>query len=331
MVLIFRRIFGVVVFMLILPSGVIALGSSVADKIGAFAQATETSRGNSNLTNTTSVNQLNETLTQKIKVGDIDVGYRVFGKGDPLFLIMGFKGTMDVWDQRLLQNLASQYRVIVFDNRGMGETTVGDINKNSTITQFANDTAGLIDALGFEKASVLGWSMGGFIALELALNHPDKVDRIILYATSCGGKEAVFPEPDVLKNITDTRGSLKEQHDRFAYMLFPKEWVKQVPNYADYFPMTNETTPASSIERQWNAIMNWGGACGRIQSITQPTLVIGGTSDSLALPPNFVLLTERIPGSWLIQINGAGHGLMYQYPDALSQSVLLFLSLMGEG
>ena len=82
-----------------------------------------------------------------------------FGKGDPLLLIMGFKGTMDVWDQRLLQNLASRYKVIVFDNRGMGETSAGDINKNSSIPQSANDTAGLIDALGFEKASVLGWSM----------------------------------------------------------------------------------------------------------------------------------------------------------------------------
>jgi len=222
---------------------------------------------------------------------------------------MGFK---DLWDQRFLQNLASQFRVVIFDNRGMGETTLGDTHKNSSIVQFANDTAGLMDALGFKKASVLGWSMGGFIAQELVLNHPDKVDRLILYATSCGGKEAVFPGPDV-------------------HMLFPKEWIKQVPNYADYFPMTNESTPASNVERQWNAIMNWGGACNRIQSITQPTLVIGGKSDSLTLPPNFVLLTERIPGSWLIQINGAGRGLMYQYPDALSQSVLLFLSLMGEG
>ena len=90
---------------------------------------------------------------------------------------MGFK---DLWDQRFLQNLASQFRVVIFDNRGMGETTLGDTHKNTSIVQFANDTAGLMDALGFKKASVLGWSMGGFIAQELALNHPDKVDRLIL-------------------------------------------------------------------------------------------------------------------------------------------------------
>jgi pimeloyl-ACP methyl ester carboxylesterase len=106
--------------------------------------------------------------------------------------------------------------------------------------------------------------MGGIIAQELALNHPDKVDRVILSGTSCGGKESVFPGPEVLKNITNTTGSLKEQHDRFAYVLFPKEWIKQVPNYADYFPTTNKSTSASSIEREWNAIINWGGACNRI-------------------------------------------------------------------
>ncbi len=212
----------------------------------------------------------------------------------------------------------------------MGQTTIGDTNKNSSISQFANDTAGLISALGFNKASVLGWSMGGFIAEELALNHPEKVERVILYATSCGGKEAIFPSPDVLKNITDSTGSPKEQHDRFAYMMFSKEWIKQVPKYSDYLPVSNESTAASSIERQWNAILNWGGACSRIHLITQPTLVIGGTSDALTLPANFVLLTERIQGAWLIQIAGGGHGLMYQYPDALSQSILLFLSLTGD-
>lgn len=329
--MVLQKTVGILAVLFILSGNVIASGISVADRISAFAQTNETGQDNSNNTNAININQINQTLTKKIRVGDIDVGYKMFGSGDPLFLIMAFKGTMDVWDQRLLQNLASQFRVVIFDNRGMGETTVGDMHKNASIVQFANDTAGLMYALGFKKASVLGWSMGGFIAQELALNHPDKVDRLILYATSCGGKEAVFPEPDVLKNITDTSGSLKEQHDRFAYMLFSKEWIKQVPNYADYFPMTNKSTPASSIERQWNAIMNWPGACSRIQSITQPTLVIGGTSDSLTLPPNFVLLTERIPGSWLIQIKGGGHGLMYQYPDALSQSVLLFLSLTGQG
>jgi pimeloyl-ACP methyl ester carboxylesterase len=113
--------------------------------------------------------------------------------------------------------------------------------------------------------------MGGFITQELALNHPDKVDRVILYVTSCGGKEAVFPGPDVLKNITDTTETLKEQHDRFAYMMFSKEWIKQVPNYSGDLPISNESIPASSVEKQWNAILNWDGTCSRVHSITQPT------------------------------------------------------------
>lgn len=213
----------------------------------------------------------------------------------------------------------------------MGETTAGNTSKNLTIAQLANDTAGLIDALEFKKVSVMGWSMGGFIAQELAIKHPDKIDRIILYGTSCWGKNAVLPTPEVIRSMTDNTGSSKEQHDRFAYTMFPKEWINQVPNYLDYFPMTNESTQQSTVEKQWNAILTWSGSCNRINSIAQPTLVIGGTDDVITPPANFVMLSDLIPGAWLIQIGGAGHGLMYQYPDAFSQSALLFLSLTAEG
>ena len=108
-------------------------------------------------------------------------------------LIMGYGSTMDMWDPHFLENLSSEYRVIVFDNRGMGNTTAPP--GNFSIAQFANDTAGLMTALGIEKAHVLGWSMGSFVASELALRHPEKVNKIILYAADCGGKEAVAPSP----------------------------------------------------------------------------------------------------------------------------------------
>jgi len=102
---------------LILSVSVVASGISVADRISAFAQTNETRQDNSNNTNATNINQINQTLTKKIRVGDIDLGYKMFGKGDPLLLIMEFKGTMDLWDQRFLQNLASQFKVVIFDNR----------------------------------------------------------------------------------------------------------------------------------------------------------------------------------------------------------------------
>jgi hypothetical protein len=138
----------------------------------------------------------------KVKVGDIDVSYKIFGKGQPLLLIPGFSQTMDMWDPIVLNNLSSNHTVIIFDNRGIGNTSAGI--KSPSIQQFANDTAGLIDVLGIKKpVDILGLSMGGFIAQELTLLHPEKVNRLIIHASSCGGKESLPPQvsPDVMTSM----------------------------------------------------------------------------------------------------------------------------------
>ena len=132
-----------------------------------------------------------ENETKMVHVDDIDIAYKTFGEGDPLLMIMGSSGTMDLWPPELLSELASHNQVIIFDNRGMGKTTASD--KEFTMELFANDTAGLLDALNISRAHVLGWSMGTFIAQELVLNYPDKVDKVILYAADCGGNEAISP------------------------------------------------------------------------------------------------------------------------------------------
>ena len=102
---------------------------------------------------------------QQVQVGDIHMAYKIFGKGEPIVLIHGFGGSMDIWDPTLLNDLSENRTVIVFNNRGVGNTTLGE--KNYTIEQLAEDTAGLLDVLEIENADVLGWSMGGMIAQEL--------------------------------------------------------------------------------------------------------------------------------------------------------------------
>ena len=128
--------------------------------------------------------------SQNIMVGDMNIAYKQIGKAGakPIILITGGGATMDMWNPLLLEKLTSaNYKVIIFENRGVGESTVG--TKEFSINQFANDTSDLLDALRISKADVLGWSMGGFIAQQLALTYPDKVDNLILYATSCGGPD----------------------------------------------------------------------------------------------------------------------------------------------
>jgi pimeloyl-ACP methyl ester carboxylesterase len=260
---------------------------------------------------------------KKVHVGDIDIGYKMFGKGDPIVLISGYSAPLEFWDSTLLEKLASNHTVITFDNRGIGNTTSG--NKNFTIPQLADDTSALLDALNIKKADVMGWSMGGFIAQELALSHPNKIGKLIIYASICGGKESAPPTPDVMKVFSDQSGTSLDRIKRFIPLLFPSEWRTQNPNYSQSLPAITETIPNETLNLQTQAIINWAGTCSRLNSITQSTLVIVGTDDTLTVPTNSLLMTEKIPAAWLVQIRGGGHGLMFQYPEEFSNTVLTFL------
>jgi len=246
----------------------------------------------------------------------------MFGKGEPLLLIPGSSMRMDDWEPDVLNKLASNHTVIIFDNRGIGKTTAG--NKTWSIEQFANDTAGLIDALNIEEpVDVLGFSLGGSIAQELTLMHPQKVDKLILYATNCGGKATIPPQisPTAMKSMISGNAS----KDTFLSGLFPKEWIKANAAYVQKFISAMTLPPMESIQHQAEVSLNWKGTCDILPSITKPTLIITGTDDVTSPPANSLTLAQKIPGAWLVQIQGGGHGAMYQYPDKFSEIVLTFL------
>jgi pimeloyl-ACP methyl ester carboxylesterase len=263
--------------------------------------------------------------SQNITVGDISIAYKEIGKADakPIILITGGDATMDMWNPLLLEQLASaNYRVIIFENRGVGESTIG--TKEFSISQFANDISGLLDALGISKADVVGWSMGGFMAQQLALTYPNKVDNLILYATSCGGPNDRPTPPEVIQINTNTSMSTQERIQKLGPLLFaPASWFKAHPDYLNYFPLPKETVSQQIHRQQLNAAATWTGTCNALSNITQPTLVIVGTDDDPA--PDSLTLAEGIPGSWLIRIRDAGHGLMYQHPDEFNKILMTFL------
>jgi pimeloyl-ACP methyl ester carboxylesterase len=157
---------------------------------------------------------------KKVHIGDIDIAYKTFGKGDPIVLINGYSFAMDSWDPILLGKLASNHTVIVFNNRGIGNTTSG-AGKESSIAQFANDTAGLLEALKIRKADVLGWSMGGAAAQELALNHHDRVGKLIVYASFCGPVESVRPSQEVINALTNGTGTAEKQNRKISTINIP--------------------------------------------------------------------------------------------------------------
>ena len=150
---------------------------------------------------TTNLVNIQDIPLQKVHVGDIDIAHKMFGKGDPIILHNGINDGMDTWDPALLTRLASNHTVIIFDSRGIGNTTAG--TEPYSIGLLGNDTAGLMDALKIPEATVLGYSMGTFTTQQFAITHPDKVSSITLIAGTCGGKDHVPPSDEFIQLQSD--------------------------------------------------------------------------------------------------------------------------------
>ncbi|MFZ1731322.1 MAG: alpha/beta hydrolase [Bacteroidota bacterium] len=258
-----------------------------------------------------------------IQVGDIRTGYRIYGSGDPLLMIMGYGSTMNLWESGMIDRLAARYKVIIFDNRGMGETEAG--SAEFTIEQFADDCAGLLDALGIEKTHVLGWSMGSMIAQQLTLKHPDKVQKLVLYAAECDA-EMFPPSSEVMEKITDASGTPQERGMRFISVLFPELWLASNGSRVRgifFRPMGN--IPPENIGKQSAAIGKWQGCCSRLAELKAPTLLVSGAEDVLVVPDNSRYLSQHIPNARLTLMDGGGHGVMFQFPEEFCAEVLSFL------
>ena len=200
---------------------------------------------NSNITNSLNIQNM---PIKKVHVGDIDIAYKVFGKGDPFLLISGSGLVMDAWEPSILKELSSNHTVIMFDNRGVGNTTIG--TKSFSIQQFANDTVGLLGALKIQKADVLGFSMASFITQEITLLYPEKVNRLILYGATCGGEENIPQTPQVVKILSDLVNNRTQDPEKILSVTFPLEWVKSHANRT--IPESKEIVTSNTLKQQFN-------------------------------------------------------------------------------
>ena len=254
-------------------------------------------------------------------VGEVTLAYRTYGSGYPLVLINGLASAMDTWNPPVLDALARHFRVIVSDNRGTGYS--GASGEPFSIPLFARDTAGLMEHLGIARAHVLGFSLGTCIAQELALAFPEKIDRLVLVSGDCGGREAVRSGPEIFLRLIDRSGTIGDIVNRMFPLLFPPAWLA-VHDPFRYCPAVEEITSDKNAARQLAAFLSWPGTCLRLGNIRSRTLVISGDVDVVVPCVNSRLLAGRIPGAELEIFPGAGHGLMYQCPDRLAETVLGF-------
>jgi pimeloyl-ACP methyl ester carboxylesterase len=296
--------------------------------------------------NTASLVNMQDIPLEKVHVGDIDIAYKMFGKGEPILLINGASDNMDAWDPSFLTGISSNHTVITFDSRGIANTTTG--TKPYSMQQLANDTAGLLDALKIPKADVLGYSLGSYIAQAFTTSYPEKVNNLILVAATCGGKDGILPPPEFIKlnnevanksvnNIPTTADEMKQ----LVATSLGSGWIKlhpeslDIPENITLLQSKPGLTP-ETMNNQKNAAFawtatNWSGACDELAKIAKPTLVITGTDDNYYVPHgNALILASKIPGAWLVQIKDAGHAIMDQYPAEVSEILNTFLSTSGQ-
>jgi pimeloyl-ACP methyl ester carboxylesterase len=291
--------------------------------------------------NTTSSVNMQDIPLKKVRVGDIDVAYKMFGQGDPIILYNGASDSMDAWDPSFLTGISSNHTVIAFDQRGIGNTTAG--SKPYTYQQLANDTAGLLDALKIPKADVMGYSLGGHIAQAFTVSYPEKVNRVILVATMCGGKDSI-PKPQEFKNLQEeivnkTQNNIPVSQEEMKSLVaasLGSGWIRLHPESLDIpenmsFQQMKPSLPPETLKNQANLGVweqtNWSGVCDEEAKLAKPTLVITGADDDSYMPhENALVLAAKIPGAWLVQVKDAGHAVMDQYPDEIGEIVDTFLS-----
>ena len=323
--------------MLIIASSLISMDGSFGTPNIAYSQLGP-DQTNSNTTNSVNMQHI---PVKKVHVGDIDVAYKMFGRGDPLILFNGASDNMDAWDPSFLTAISSNHTVIVLDQRGIGNSTVG--SKPYTYPQLANDTAGLLDALKIPKADVMGYSLGGHIAQAFTISHPEKVNRLILVATTCGGKDAIPKPPEFKKLQADVVNKslhnipITQEMKALNAASLGSGWIKLHPESVDIPANTTSLqqlkpglTPEIANKQNNLGIWentNWSGACDAEAKLAKPTLVITGTDDNNYMPHgNALILASKIPGAWLVQIKNAGHAVMNQYPAEIGKIMNTFLS-----
>jgi pimeloyl-ACP methyl ester carboxylesterase len=271
--------------------------------------------------------------TQFVEANGIRFAYRRFGKPDgvPLVFNQHFTGTMDHWDPAVTDGFAGDREVILFNNAGVSSSS-GEVP--TRIEEMGANAVAFIRALGLTKADVLGFSIGGFVAQEIARQAPDLVRRLVLVGTGPRGGEgmatltpeaqeifgAAYDEPDHLWLRVHFTRSEKSQA---AGREFLKRFRLRAENRD---PEVNENVAPAQIE----AISEWGAPRERpfeyLKSIRQPALVVNGGKDVIIYAVNSFILQQHLPDAQLVLYPDANHGSQYQYPELFVQHVSLFLS-----
>jgi 3-oxoadipate enol-lactonase len=254
-------------------------------------------------------------------VNGADLHYERRGSGEPLLLIQGMSGTTFSWGEPLLADLERSFDLVVYDHRGIGASSAQ--SAPFTIGDLAQDAAGLLDLLGWDTAHVLGISMGGMVAQELALRHPARLRTLTLGCTYCGGPAARLAEEAVVQRLA--AGMMSGNQDlaiRTGYEVnVSAAFAAQEANYAAFRQMAVAApAPVPVIMLQMQAISSHDTSA-RLPSLDVPTLVIHGDEDQMLPVANGRLIASLIPGAQLEEWPGVGHMFWWEQPARTAEAL----------
>jgi pimeloyl-ACP methyl ester carboxylesterase len=259
--------------------------------------------------------------------------YRRFGTGSapPLLCLQHFTGTLDNWDPAVTDPLASGRDVILFESAGLGRST-GEVP--NSIPGMAAHVLAFLDALGLTHVDILGYSLGGMVAQQIALERPSLVRKMLLVGTAPeGGEDIMHMEKPELKKITDDPNlpGLK----RLVKLFFTPSASSQAAGEAfigrlaqrkqDREPLSGPNVAMAQIAafRAWEAFT--GERFAKLRKITQPCLVANGVFDNMIPVRNSYMLSEHLPNAMLITYPDAGHGSLFQFHESLVRQASIFL------
>ena len=267
---------------------------------------------------------------QRALVNGIEVAFDLRGTGEPIVMIHGAQG-----DQSMFNDIAAlftrDFRVLTFDQRGSGLSEKPDMDYS--IALFADDTAALMDHVGFSKAHIVGVSMGGMIAQEFALRHPHKVSSLVLGCTTAGGPKAHrIGGPAFTAAYSAKAMSAEDRGRALAEAAFTKGYIDRHPEIVPAMIEARRQRPIDpvALDHRLKAALNHD-TYDRLSQINCPTLVITGREDALIAWENSENLAHHIPGANLVVLEPAGHCFWLEQPQQSAEALLNFIRSNSPG
>lgn len=251
--------------------------------------------------------------------------YEIHGEGFPFVLIIGASADVNWWGKSFIERLSKEFKVIIFDNRGAGRTDKPDIPY--TIKMMADDTIGLLNKLNIERAHILGISLGGMIAQEIAIDYPNLVEKLVLCSTSAGGSKYIPPSKEIFELLTGNIDfSPEEIIERTIPLLHTEEYIKNNPDIINESKksMGSYQMPVHAFKRQTSAALSH--SVGRkLKKLTIPTLILHGKKDRLVPFKNAEILADLIPNAKLVLFEHSAHALFSVEPKLIINTLIDFL------